>query len=65
MQNFQALGAPPPDPKNSPSNANFWLRAWQLFAVNIRFFVAFVLRNFFLIVQLQPYDVNYRCMPNT
>ena len=22
------LGAPPPDPQNSPPIANFWLRAW-------------------------------------
>ena len=28
MQNFRALGAPPPDPQNSPPFANFWLRAW-------------------------------------
>ena len=28
MQNFRALGAPPPDPPNSPPIANFWLRAW-------------------------------------
>ena len=27
MQNFQALGALPPDPQNSPPIANFWLRA--------------------------------------
>ena len=29
MQNFRALGAPPPDPQNSPLIANFWLRAWM------------------------------------
>ena len=29
MQNFRGLGAPPPDPQNSPPPiANFWLRAW-------------------------------------
>ena len=28
MQNFRALGAPPPDPQDSPPIANFWLRAW-------------------------------------
>ena len=28
MQNFLALGAPPPDPQNSPPPiVNFWLRA--------------------------------------
>ena len=27
MQNLRALGAPPPDPQNSPPIANFWLRA--------------------------------------
>ena len=30
MQNFRALGAPPPDLQNSPPIANFWLRAWML-----------------------------------
>ena len=30
MQNFRALGAPPPDPQNSSLIANFWLRAWML-----------------------------------
>ena len=29
MQNFGALGAPPPEPPNSPPIANFWLRAWS------------------------------------
>ena len=29
MQNFGALGAPPPDPQNTPLIANFWLRAWM------------------------------------
>ena len=27
MQNFRALGAPPPDPQIAPPIANFWLRA--------------------------------------
>ena len=27
MQSFRALGAPPPDPQNSPPISNFWLRA--------------------------------------
>ena len=27
MQNFRAQGALPPDPQNSPLNANFWLPA--------------------------------------
>ena len=54
MQNFQALGAPPPDPKTQPPIANFWLRAWQLVLfLIICVFAAFVLSNFFLIVQLQ------------
>ena len=34
---------------------------FSLFII-ICFFVAFVLSNFFLIVQLQPYDVNYVCL---
>ena len=25
---LRRLGAPPPDPQNSPPIANFWLRAW-------------------------------------
>ena len=25
---LRGLGAPPPDPQNSPPIANFWLRAW-------------------------------------
>ena len=31
MQNFRALGAPPPDLQNSPKQfgEQFWLRAWQ------------------------------------
>ena len=32
MQNFRALGAPPPDPPNPPNSrpiANFWVRAWS------------------------------------
>ena len=62
MQNFQALGLRPQTPKTVPplriscyTPGNF-----SLFII-ICFFVAFVLSNFFLIVQLQPYDVNYRC----
>ena len=34
MQNFGALGAPPPDPQNSPLIANFWLRACIQRALN-------------------------------
>ena len=26
---LRRLGAPPPDPSNSPPIANFWLRAWS------------------------------------
>ena len=29
MQNFRALGAQPPNPKNSPPIANFWLRVCE------------------------------------
>ena len=28
MLNFELLGAPPPDPENRRSIANFWLRDW-------------------------------------
>ena len=43
MQNFRALGAPSPDPQNSPPIANFWLHAgmyprsygWSLCRVSI------------------------------
>ena len=36
MQNFQALGVPPPDPKHSlpPPIANFWLRACRLCTIH-------------------------------
>ena len=27
IQNFHVLGAPPPDPQNSPFISDFWLRA--------------------------------------
>ena len=78
MQNFQRLGLcsqtpiasggwglRPLTPKTVPPIASFWLRAKQLFTVyNYMLFRSFVLSNLFLIVQLQPYDVNYRCMPN-
>ena len=65
MQNFQALGALLPDPQNSPPIANFWLRTWQLFTVyNYMLFRSFCFKQFFLIVQSQTYDVNYRCMSN-
>ena len=38
MKNFQALGAPPPDPKIRPPIAKFWLRAWFHFLVKTFFF---------------------------
>ena len=49
MQNFQALGAKPPDPQNSHPIANFWLRTWQLCAVyNYTRFCSFCFEHFFL-----------------
>ena len=62
MQNFKAIGAPPPDPRffrrlgascpdpqNSPPIVNFWLRAWQLFTVyNYMLFCSFRFEQFFL-----------------
>ena len=62
MQNFQALGAPPPDPrasggwelcpqtpKTAPSIANFWLRASTLCTVyNHMGFRSFCFEQFFL-----------------
>ena len=80
MQNFQALGAPPPDARASgswglcpqspvaysgwglrpqthkqPSHCEFLATRLPLFVLSIIIwiFVAFVLNNFFLIVQLQ------------
>ena len=63
MQNFQALGAPPPDPRasggwgRSPQTPNCEFLAARLphFAmfIIIRGWKAFVLNNFFFIVQLQ------------
>ena len=41
---LRRLGAPPPDPQNSPPIANFWLRAWyQLGAMrsNVKTFLIF------------------------
>ena len=55
MQNFQALGARPPDPQNIPLNFEFlatFLPRFTLFII-IWVSVAFVLNNFFFIVQLQ------------
>ena len=55
MQNVQALGAKPPDPQNSPLNFEFLATRLPHFArlIITRGFVAFVLNNFFFIVQLQ------------
>ena len=55
MQNFQALGAWPPDPQNSPRNCEFLAMCRPRFALCIIVwgFVAFVLNNFFFIIQLQ------------
>ena len=49
MQNFQALGAPPPDPQPQPPIANFWLRTWQLYtAFNYMRFCSCCSEQFFL-----------------
>ena len=55
MQNFQALGALPPDPQNSTRNYEFLAMCFPRFALCIFVwgFVAFVLNNFFFIIQLQ------------
>ena len=58
MQKFQALGPMLPDPQNStppPPNCEFLPTRLPCFAMFIILwgFVAFVLNNFFLIVQLQ------------
>ena len=37
VQNFRALGAPPPNPKISPPIANFWLRAGSIFGEELFF----------------------------
>ena len=46
MQIFWRLGAPPPDPHNSPPIANFWLRAWAQHHTNINSTVKTILINF-------------------
>ena len=49
MQNFQALGAEPPDPHTQPPIANFWLRIWQLCTVyNYMRFCSFCFEQLFL-----------------
>ena len=55
MQNFQALGNPPPDPQNSPLNRECLVTCLPRFAlfIIIWVFVAFILNNFLFIVQLQ------------
>ena len=51
IQNFQALGYPPPDPHNSPSPiAHFWLRACHTlyYLQSYGFFFSFCFEQFFL-----------------
>ena len=52
---LRLLGDPPPDPPNSPLNCEFLAACLPRFAlfIIIWVFVAFVLNNFFFIVQLQ------------
>ena len=52
---LRLLGAPPPDPQNSPLNCEFLAMCLPRFAlfIIIWVFVAFVSSNFFFIVQLQ------------
>ena len=66
MQNFQSLGAPPPDPrasggwglraqspKTTPSIANFWLRACHALTVfNHMCFRSFCFEQFFLLLSV-------------
>ena len=49
MQNFQALGAPPPDPHNSSPHCEFLPTRFGSFAlfIIIVVFAAFALSNFF------------------
>ena len=79
MQNFQAQGAPPPDPrasggwglcpqtpKTAPRNCEFLAMCCPRFALCIIVwrFVAFVLNIFSSPFSCKPYDVYYRCMLN-
>ena len=62
MQNFQALGATPPDPPHTAPITNFWLRTWQLCTVYIYMrFCSFCFEQFFrdrLVANLMMLSIN-------
>ena len=78
MQNFQALGALPPDPRASggwglrpqtpthspPKRISAYARGNFILFIIISIFVAFALSNFFRSFRCKPYDVKYRCTPS-